>query len=98
MICFVHKTVSLKIFDKREKYGVKILPHEYMACSRSLHWINNLKRAKPRKMHVLFIPSFEKKIRTTRAPSKPGMYSCDQQGQTVTIIHGASEMLLMVMF
>jgi hypothetical protein len=44
MICFVHKTVSLKIFDKREKYGVKILPHEYMACSRSLHWINTCTR------------------------------------------------------
>jgi hypothetical protein len=23
MICFVHKRVSLKMFDKREKYGVK---------------------------------------------------------------------------
>ena len=57
MICFVHKTVSLKIFDKREKYGVKILPHEYMACSRSLHWINKLKRTSKTSKNACFVYS-----------------------------------------
>lgn len=35
-----------------------------MTCSRSLHWINNINgRQKPRKMHVLFIPSLKRKLK-----------------------------------